>query len=591
MKKITKIAACGLLAALSTTALVSCADNSLAKEVLSKVILTQEGDKVSADFTVPKIVNHNGSAYEVSWTSSDTSVLDIVENNASTYTADVKRPFDADKDITLTASVTVDGKNAKNTFKTTVTYINAEDALSTAISKTGIKASYNEKTELELPASSNEYRDEITFDYSLGGNYVSTTLDGKKLTMDPDLAGKSGEKVIVKVKATSGSNVVEKEVKTTVTNQTVYLSVTDALAQPVDAMIYVQGRIKSIVSATYGNFWIVDEAGKEIEIYGLYQGDAEACYDKDNNWIKTDSPAVRYDKWKDEEKLAEGDYVYVYGKRAVYGSTQEISNCLIQAYPFLTVSEAVEVAKGEFISFYGEIKNIASDKYGNMYLKDAAGKELYLYGLYSGTIEECYDENNTWLKKGTSYGDWKAEDKLAAGDVIAVYGPMDEYNGSQQIKNALLTVVLKKHAEAQKPAAPTYPEGTVGLDVFSLELGNYAAGEKVVSGTTFKFTEIGSYGNGIQMRIKGDNTASLWNTTAFTKKIAKIVLTSNEKNTRAAENVLSIKFGAAADALNTEVKLSTTKDPKEYTITPEGDFTFFSITLTEAHTYYWDSIV
>ena len=426
MKKISKIAACGVLAALSITALASCEDNSLAKEVLGKVILTQEGENVSADFTVPKVVNHNGASYEVSWTSSDTSVLDIVDNNASTFTADVKRPFDADKDVQLTASVTVDGKKAKNTFKTTVTSINANDALSAAIANVGIKASYGAKEELDLPAKSNEYKDEITFEYTLGGEYTSAKLESTKLTLDPELGQ---EAIVVKVKASSGSTVVEKEINTRTSLKTVYLSVADALAQPKDAMIYFQGKIKSIVSDKYGNFWIEDESGNEIEIYGLYKGFIDVCYDDKNVWQKK---GIRYDEWDDFEKLAVGDYVYAYGTRAVYNTTQEVSNCIlmgtVKGFPVSTVKEALDTPKGDFVTFSGEVKSIASDKYGNMYLKDGEN-EIYLYGCYTGKVSACYDDKNAWIKTNNPAVRYDAmKDKPQVGDVIVVYGTRTEYN-------------------------------------------------------------------------------------------------------------------------------------------------------------------
>ncbi|MDE7264178.1 MAG: hypothetical protein K2N64_05920 [Anaeroplasmataceae bacterium] len=466
MKKIGKIAACGLLATLGITAMTSCGNDdskvSLAEEILNKVILTQDGTKVSEDFAIPKIVKHNSETYDVSWVSSDTSVLNIIENNDTQYTADVKLPFDVDTEVKLTASVTAGGQTASYEFKTTVQMIDAEKALNTAISNTGVKASYNEKVVLDLPAKSNEYKDEITFEYSLGGTYATAKLEGTQLTLDPETGS---ENVFIKVKATAGTIVVEKDVKTRVSKEITFLTVTDALAQPKDALISVQGRIKSIASDKYGNFWIVDEAGKEIEIYGLYQGSVDKNY-ANGTWSSTD--AVRYDSWKAEEKLAVGDYVYVYGQRDTYNTTEEVKNCLIQDYPFLTVSDALEVAKGDFLSVYGEVKSIVNDKYGNIYLKDASGKEIYLYGLYQGDNDKNYPDG-VWNSTGAvRYDSWKAEEKLAVGDVIAVYGPMDEYNGSKQVKNALLQVVLKKapststdptpDPEPETPTTPTKPE-------------------------------------------------------------------------------------------------------------------------------------
>lgn len=561
MKKFTKIAACGLLATLGLTAMASCGEeNSLAKEVISKVILTQDGAKVSADFTIPKIVNHNGTTYDISWVSSDTSVLNVIDNTTSLFTADVKRPFGdseaANVEIKLTASVTVDGKTAESEFKTTVTCIGANTALETAISNVGIKASYGAKTELNLPDKSNEYKDEISFEYSLGGQYASTKLEGNKLTLDPELAQES---VVVKVKATSGSTVVEKDVNTKTSLKTVYLTATEALAQPVDAMIYAQGKIKSIVSDKYGNFWIEDEAGKEIEVYGLYKGLIDVCYDAENKWTKK---GIRYDEWEDFEKLAVGDYIYVYGTRAAYKETQEISNCVLMGtvkdYPVSTVKEALDTPKGDFVTVYGEVKSIASDKYGNLYLKDSEGKEIYVYGLYTGKVSACYDAENKWISSnnpGVRYD--KMKDAPKVGDVIAVYGPMDEYKGTQQIKNGLLLYYISKTERASTPETPSEPvapaqpltsstakhlETTsttldkVSNPVTALGLNDY------VFDVTFTGCSSGTYSN--NPGLNKDGTIRLYN------------------NTAGEGNTLTFKVIAGYKIDSITVTISTTEDSK-----------------------------
>lgn len=537
MKKITKIAACGLLATLGLTAMASCGEqNSLAKEVISKVLLTQDGEKVSSDFAIPRIVKHNDVEYEISWESSDTSVLDVIENSKTQFTADVKRPFGdneaANVEIKLTASVSVDGKTAKNEFKATVECINANTALESAISNLGIKASYGAKEELDLPAKSNEYKDEISFEYSLGGTYTSTKLESNKLTLDPTLGQES---VVVKVKATSGSTVVEKDVNTKTSLKTVYLTATEALAQPVDAMIYIQGKIKSVASDKYGNFWIEDEAGKEIEIYGLYKGLIENCYDAENKWLKK---GIRYDAWEDFEKLAVGDYVYAYGTRAAYKETQEVSNCLLMGvvkdYPVSTVKEAKDTPKGDFVTVYGEVKSIASDKYGNLYLKDSEGNELYVYGLYTGKVSACYDAENKWISSNNPAVRYdKMTDAPKVGDVIAVYGPMDEYKGAQQIKNGLLLYYISKvertstepdpeePSTPDTPVAPTEPltsatakhseAATTNIDkvsnpVTALGLNDY------VFDVSFTACASGSYSN--QPGLNKDGTIRLYNNTS-----------------------------------------------------------------------------
>ena len=140
-----------------------------------------------------------------------------------------------------------------------------------------------------------------------------------------------------------------------------------------------------------------------------------------------------------------------------------------------------------------------------------------------------------------------------------------------------------KKVETQNP---------VELTVDALGLGAYSASETTVDGIGFQWIELGSYGDGIQMRIKNGNTATIWNTTAFAANVSEIrfVYSSTKDVAYSNANMLSIKYGNAVDALTNEVKLSTVAGQKEYTVTLSGDATFIRLELLDAHTYYWDSI-
>lgn len=90
----------------------------------------------------------------------------------------------------------------------------------------------------------------------------------------------------------------------------------------------------------------------------------------------------------------------------------------------------------------GEITEIKSEQYGNMYIKDAEGNTLYIYGLYSkdGTVR--YDAMT---------------DKPQVGDTITVMSQICNYNGPQ-LKNATLQKLEKAGATApvaQKPEVGT----------------------------------------------------------------------------------------------------------------------------------------
>ncbi len=474
MKKYSKILLSGLLLGTGTLTLVSCGEDgqtSLVDEVLSKIILTEENADVSADFTIPKTVTYKSNVYNISWESSDATVLsieDTASDSAHFYTADIHQPFDEDKDITLTASATADSVTKSVEIKTTVVKTDAEKALAAVISKVvadnKLTGSFGEKTEVNLPAKSNEYKDEVTLAYSLDKTYTTTTLDGTKLTLDPTVGD---EKVKLTVTATCGDKTFTKDVNINVSTAINYLTVSEALDQPKGTMMYVQGRIKSVVSDKYGNFWIEDEAGKEIEIYGLYKGAIEECYDANNAWLKK---GTRYDSWEASEKLAVGDYVFVYGKRTAYKTTEEIENCLIQPYPYSTVAEALEAPKGTILTMYATVKSIDNEKYGNITLEGADGKTIPTYGLYKGDVtKHTWDEKAGFVTPDgvdapVKYGDWK-EGKLAVGDVIVIMGPKDVYKDKPQVKNPILVNVLKKAAGETPEPEPTVTEKDITASV------------------------------------------------------------------------------------------------------------------------------
>lgn len=119
----------------------------------------------------------------------------------------------------------------------------------------------------------------------------------------------------------------------------------------------------------------------------------------------------------------------------------------------------------------------------------------------------------------------------------------------------------------------------------------YANGSATVDGIGFGFNELGDYGNGIQMRNK-NSTSSIWNTVAIPGNITKIELVYNSaKKTYDNADAFIFTFGAAADALNAEVKFSTVKDQYTYTVTaPEGDYSFFKMQINISYSFYWDSI-
>ena len=81
------------------------------------------------------------------------------------------------------------------------------------------------------------------------------------------------------------------------------------------------------------------------------------------------------------------------------------------------------ITSGESADKYlviGYVDEVASTQYGNMYIVDAEGNRLYVYGTYSFDGSARYDAMAV---------------KPVAGDVVVLYGAMTSYKSSPQMKN------------------------------------------------------------------------------------------------------------------------------------------------------------
>ena len=145
------------------------------------------------------------------------------------------------------------------------------------------------------------------------------------------------------------------------------------------------------------------------------------------------------------------------------------------------------------------------------------------------------------------------------------------------------------------PSTPAVTSGKIELTVDSLGLGSqsYSAGTATVNGAGIEWIQLGNYGDGIQMRDKNGNTSMVWNTTALPGAITKIELTysATKDVTYANPDSVIFNFGNAAQGADYSTKLSTTAGEKSYTITPNGDYSYFYMEHDLGYTMYWDSIV
>ena len=123
-----------------------------------------------------------------------------------------------------------------------------------------------------------------------------------------------------------------------------------------------------------------------------------------------------------------------------------------------------------------------------------------------------------------------------------------------------------------------------------LGLGDYADGTGTIDGVNLSYTELADYGNGIQWRIKGGNTAALWNTAATPSEIESIEFVFNSKASHE-DARLAVTFGTEAITENaSDEDVTYNADGVTINCDVEGA-TFFRINHVVEGGFYIDSII
>ncbi len=135
---------------------------------------------------------------------------------------------------------------------------------------------------------------------------------------------------------------------------------------------------------------------------------------------------------------------------------------------------------------------------------------------------------------------------------------------------------------------------TLTVDNLNLPSQSYTSATASINTVSFEFTQLGNYGNGIQMRDKVDKgTSILYNTSAFSSGISKITLqyaATMEVKYSNPDSVI-FNFGNDAQVNGYTTKLSTVAGTKTYTITPDvSTYTYFKLEHDCNYSFYWDSI-
>ncbi len=207
----------------------------------------------------------------------------------------------------------------------------------------------------------------------------------------------------------------------------------------------VRGTVSEVKNTTWGNMYVEDAEGNKLYIYGTYSADG----------------SVRYDAM--EVKPNVGDEVVLMGELSTYNGESQMKNGWLLAHTLapeppaptpdpveISIPKANEIAMGQEHNTYtaelyivtGVISEIKNETYGNMYIQDAEGNSLYLYGLYNEAGER-YDAMAT---------------KPVVGDTITVVGALGQYYGSAQMKNGTMTAHTPAAGGGEEPTPEPTPD-------------------------------------------------------------------------------------------------------------------------------------
>ena len=172
-------------------------------------------------------------------------------------------------------------------------------------------------------------------------------------------------------------------------------------------------------------------------------------------------------------------------------------------YQEVTIPEAIDLAElndGNKYLVRGTVTSVVNTTYGNMYIEDAEGNSLYVYGMYGVDGVDRYDAMET---------------KPVAGDEVLLLGVLTTYNSTPQLKNAWLQELNGEALEAPEAIPDPEPDTTLTIPE-AIELGKskahntYTAGKYYVAGEITEITNT-TYGNMKIMDAEG-NTLTLYGT-------------------------------------------------------------------------------
>ena len=405
------------------------------------------------------------------------------------------------------------------------------------------------------------------------------------------------------------------------------LTIADAIAlgntkvkdQYTEGKYYVTGTVKEIQNDVYGNLVITDGTN-DLLVYGTYDA----------------TGANRFDAM--DVKPAVGDSITVYGIIGMYNAPQmkngwmtinnhvhafENGKCACgETDPNFVPTHTCADANNDFVcddancneviepaadsvltldqanalgvlmgsktttnKYYvvGTVKSVYSTTYGNMYIKDANGVELTIYGSYNADGTVRYDA---------------MENKPVAGDTVRLYGQITSYNSVAQMKNGWV-IELTAHGDNHTYAdgkcticGADEPVAGVAVENFAIaaNAGTLSNDNTTITWTTDNFTFEGNKaGSSSAIRTSDADHFRIYKSSTFAitakndKKISKIVITSTAEQyaTPFAESITGTGVTVTVEGTTVTIEFAEAVSSLSFTASAQVRIASFAISYVD----------
>ena len=396
-----------------------------AVEYLTSMYKSDEGKKTPADYQIIAQIPIDGIKFEITWTVDLETITLTLENGL--YTVDLPSKNEAEITYTLTATVK---DSAGNTVEKSFTRVLPVYDNSAAVTepKEGeayklfiVQANLGQTLFLTGETQNNENKFIIT---------TETPADGLEFMVE---------------KATGGVKIY-----TTINGVKTYVYAHTTTAEDGKVSKYVGYSTENSSIFTYHadvNAWFT-KCDNIDYVFGTYSSYSTACI-SESSYINAENTGVSQFVVAFMSKEAADAFVP--------SETPKDPTTLTSIKDILAIGEKLEHNANTVEKYLvsGTITEIKNETYGNLYITDAEGNTLYIYGLYD--------------KDGTTRYDAMAT-KPEVGDYVVLYSVVSNYNGPQ-LKNAVLKSITKGQG-APETTAPATPEAPVALDAVKPVVGN-----------------------------------------------------------------------------------------------------------------------